>query len=222
MLKKAKAEQAAARPVRRKRRPWGRPRTRRRQVLDSSHQIWLAGLGAFSQRSRRAPSSSDTLVKQGEELQDRTKRVATETAAAARAPRRRRQRRCSKWRRNVGQAGAGVRGSSRESAVEARRLHAERLARLPRAWTTRGCGQQARQMRKPAQGGRPAKRTTEGKSGAPNAEGGTTERKGGATERKSGTASARPARAPRNPAAKAGSARRSKNGARSPRPITRG
>ncbi len=53
-------------------------------VLDSSHQIWLAGLGAFSQAKQEGAKLFETLVKQGEELQDRTKRAATETAAAAR------------------------------------------------------------------------------------------------------------------------------------------
>ena len=53
-------------------------------VLDSSHQIWLAGLGAFSQAKQEGAKLFETLVKQGEQMQDRTKRVATETAAAAR------------------------------------------------------------------------------------------------------------------------------------------
>ena len=53
-------------------------------MLDSSHQIWLAGLGAFSQAKQEGAKLFETLVKQGEELQDRTKRAATETAAAAR------------------------------------------------------------------------------------------------------------------------------------------
>jgi poly(hydroxyalkanoate) granule-associated protein len=53
-------------------------------VLDSSHKIWLAGLGAFSRAQREGAKVFDSLVKQGEELQNRTKRAATETAAAAR------------------------------------------------------------------------------------------------------------------------------------------
>jgi poly(hydroxyalkanoate) granule-associated protein len=53
-------------------------------VLDSSHQIWLAGLGAFSQAKQEGAKLFETLVKQGENLQDRTKRAATETAAVAR------------------------------------------------------------------------------------------------------------------------------------------
>ena len=53
-------------------------------VLDSSHQIWLAGLGAFSQAKQEGAKLFDTLVKQGEQMQDRTGRMATDTAVAAR------------------------------------------------------------------------------------------------------------------------------------------
>ena len=52
-------------------------------VLDSSHQIWLAGLGAFSQAKQEGAKLFETLVKQGEQMQERTKRVATEKAVAA-------------------------------------------------------------------------------------------------------------------------------------------
>ena len=54
------------------------------RVLDSSHQIWLAGLGAFSRVQQEGGKVFEALVKQGEKLQDRTKQVAMETAAAAR------------------------------------------------------------------------------------------------------------------------------------------
>ena len=53
-------------------------------MFDSSHQIWLAGLGAFSRAQREGAKLFDALVKQGEELQSRTRQAATETAAAAR------------------------------------------------------------------------------------------------------------------------------------------
>jgi poly(hydroxyalkanoate) granule-associated protein len=53
-------------------------------MLNSPHQIWLAGLGAFSRAQQEGTKLFETLVKQGEHLQDRTKQVATETAAAAR------------------------------------------------------------------------------------------------------------------------------------------
>jgi len=53
-------------------------------VLDSSHQIWLAGLGAFSQAKQEGAKLFETLVKQGEQMQDKTRKMATETAAAAR------------------------------------------------------------------------------------------------------------------------------------------
>ncbi len=53
-------------------------------VLNSSHQIWLAGLGAFSRAQQEGTKVFETLVRQGEQFQDKTKKVATETAAAAR------------------------------------------------------------------------------------------------------------------------------------------
>ena len=54
------------------------------RVLDSSHQIWLAGLGAFSRVQAEGGKVFEALVKQGEKLQDRTKQVAVDAAAAAR------------------------------------------------------------------------------------------------------------------------------------------
>jgi poly(hydroxyalkanoate) granule-associated protein len=76
MLKKAKAKLEAAQADAAKDMTQG--------VLNSSHQIWLAGLGAFSRAQQEGTKLFETLVKQGEQLQDRTKQVATETAAAAR------------------------------------------------------------------------------------------------------------------------------------------
>jgi poly(hydroxyalkanoate) granule-associated protein len=53
-------------------------------ALNSPHQIWLAGLGAFSRAQAEGTKMFEALVKQGEHFQDKTKKVATETAAAAR------------------------------------------------------------------------------------------------------------------------------------------
>jgi len=53
-------------------------------VLNSPHQIWLAGLGAFARAQQEGTKMFEALVKQGEHFQDKTKKVATETAAAAR------------------------------------------------------------------------------------------------------------------------------------------
>jgi poly(hydroxyalkanoate) granule-associated protein len=53
-------------------------------VLDSSHQIWLAGLGAFVRAQEEGMKVFDTLVKQGSRLEAKTKAAAAETAAAAR------------------------------------------------------------------------------------------------------------------------------------------
>jgi poly(hydroxyalkanoate) granule-associated protein len=76
MLKKAKAEMASGET--------GESKDAEQGVLDSSHKIWLAGLGAFSRAQREGAKVFESLVKQGEELQSRTRRAATETAAAAR------------------------------------------------------------------------------------------------------------------------------------------
>jgi poly(hydroxyalkanoate) granule-associated protein len=54
-------------------------------VLDSSRQIWLAGMGAFSKAQAEGMKVFDTLVRQGEALESKTRRVATGTADAARA-----------------------------------------------------------------------------------------------------------------------------------------
>jgi poly(hydroxyalkanoate) granule-associated protein len=76
MLKKAKAEMAgdsteSATDV-------------SQSVLNSSHQIWLAGLGAFSRAQAEGMKVFETLVKQGERLEEKTRRAASDTAAAAR------------------------------------------------------------------------------------------------------------------------------------------
>lgn len=84
MLKKAKAQLAAEESGAAKEKGGDSAKDMAQGVLDSSHQIWLAGLGAFSQAKQEGAKLFDTLVKQGEELQGRTKRAATETAAAAR------------------------------------------------------------------------------------------------------------------------------------------
>ena len=53
-------------------------------ILDSSRQIWLAGLGAFSRAQAEGKKVFEALVKQGEVLETTTRRVAQDTAAAAR------------------------------------------------------------------------------------------------------------------------------------------
>ena len=53
-------------------------------VLDSSRQIWLAGLGAFSRAQAEGQKVFDKLVQQGEALESRTKQTAMDTASAAR------------------------------------------------------------------------------------------------------------------------------------------
>ena len=53
-------------------------------VLDSSHQIWLAGLGAFVRAQQEGMRVFETLVKQGQRVEEKTRRAASETATAAR------------------------------------------------------------------------------------------------------------------------------------------
>ncbi|MEO5764418.1 MAG: phasin family protein [Casimicrobiaceae bacterium] len=52
-------------------------------VLESSRQIWLAGLGAFSRAQAEGMKVFESLVKQGEALESRTKKAAVDTATAA-------------------------------------------------------------------------------------------------------------------------------------------
>jgi poly(hydroxyalkanoate) granule-associated protein len=52
-------------------------------VLESSRQIWLAGLGAFSRAQAEGMKVFESLVQQGEALESRTKKAAFDTAAAA-------------------------------------------------------------------------------------------------------------------------------------------
>src|SRR5437867_10998421 len=59
-------------------------RSMSKAILDSSHQIWLAGLGAFSKAQQEGMKVFDTLVKQGESVEAKTRAAASQTAEAAR------------------------------------------------------------------------------------------------------------------------------------------
>ena len=78
MLKKAKAEAQGSR------KQGGGDRGIPKAVLESSHQIWLAGLGAFSKAQQGGKQVFDMLVKQGEVLEAKTRSAASQTADAAR------------------------------------------------------------------------------------------------------------------------------------------
>jgi poly(hydroxyalkanoate) granule-associated protein len=45
-------------------------------IRESANQIWLAGLGAFAKAQEEGGKVFETLVKQGEEVQDRARKVA--------------------------------------------------------------------------------------------------------------------------------------------------
>ena len=76
MLKKAKAELGAQHTEQAK--------GLAQAVRDSSHQIWLAGLGAFAKAQQGGAKVFEGLVKQGEGLEAKTRDVAAQTAKAAR------------------------------------------------------------------------------------------------------------------------------------------
>jgi poly(hydroxyalkanoate) granule-associated protein len=78
MLKKAKAE-AQGGP-----KQGGGEKGISKAVLESSHQIWLAGLGAFAKAQEGGKQVFDMLVKQGEVLEAKTRSAAAQTADAAR------------------------------------------------------------------------------------------------------------------------------------------
>jgi poly(hydroxyalkanoate) granule-associated protein len=76
MLKKAKAEAGGN--------TMEQAKELSQAVLNSSHQIWLAGLGAFSRAQAEGMKLFDNLVRQGQELESRTRQAALDTASAAR------------------------------------------------------------------------------------------------------------------------------------------
>jgi len=76
MLKQAKAELASERT--------GEAKGLAQAVLESSHQIWLAGLGAFAKAQGGGMKVFEALVKQGEGLEAKTRVAAAQTAEAAR------------------------------------------------------------------------------------------------------------------------------------------
>jgi poly(hydroxyalkanoate) granule-associated protein len=47
-----------------------------RSVSESAHQIWLAGLGAFATAQREGAKVFDSLVKEGQSVEARTRRLA--------------------------------------------------------------------------------------------------------------------------------------------------
>jgi poly(hydroxyalkanoate) granule-associated protein len=49
-----------------------------KMVKDSAHQIWLAGLGAFSKAQDEGSKLFETLVQEGQEVEARTKKVSSE------------------------------------------------------------------------------------------------------------------------------------------------
>lgn len=55
-----------------------------KSVLESSRQIWLAGLGAFSRAQAEGTKVFEALVAQGEAVETKTRRAAADTATAAR------------------------------------------------------------------------------------------------------------------------------------------
>jgi len=76
MLKKAKAQSGQ--------KQGGAEKGISKAVLESSHQIWLAGLGAFAKAQQGGKQVFDMLVKQGEILEAKTRSAASHTADAAR------------------------------------------------------------------------------------------------------------------------------------------
>ena len=55
-----------------------------KQVMDSAQQIWLAGLGAFSKAQNEGKKVFETLVRQGQQIEERTRHVAEATIETAR------------------------------------------------------------------------------------------------------------------------------------------
>jgi poly(hydroxyalkanoate) granule-associated protein len=84
MLKKAKAQaEQASREGGAQSESAGAAKDLSERILESSRQIWLAGLGAFARAQAEGTKVFETLVNQGEALETRTKRAASEKASAA-------------------------------------------------------------------------------------------------------------------------------------------
>ena len=54
------------------------------KIRDSANQVWLAGLGAFSKAQQEGAGMFETLVAEGEKVQERTKTAADERMAEVR------------------------------------------------------------------------------------------------------------------------------------------
>ncbi len=54
-------------------------------IKNSANQIWLAGLGAFAKAQEEGVKAFDALVKQGEGIQERARKVADEKIADVKA-----------------------------------------------------------------------------------------------------------------------------------------
>jgi poly(hydroxyalkanoate) granule-associated protein len=86
MLKKAKAQakaKAKTQSARRTRAHADEAKDFPQNMLDSSRQVLLAGLGALSRARGEGMKVFDSLIEQGQGLEARTRRAASETAAAA-------------------------------------------------------------------------------------------------------------------------------------------
>jgi poly(hydroxyalkanoate) granule-associated protein len=53
-------------------------------ILESANQIWLAGIGAFAVAQTEGGKTFDSFVKEGEKVQERTKKVAGEKLSEVR------------------------------------------------------------------------------------------------------------------------------------------
>jgi poly(hydroxyalkanoate) granule-associated protein len=86
MLKKAKAEAQSEKTGTEKDDSSGmKPREFAETILKSSHSIWLAGLGAFAKAQQEGSKVFEALVRQGEQLEQKTRQTASDTATAARS-----------------------------------------------------------------------------------------------------------------------------------------
>jgi poly(hydroxyalkanoate) granule-associated protein len=54
-----------------------------KMVKDSANQIWLAGLGAFAKAQEEGSKLFESLVKEGEEIESRTKKAAEDKVEMA-------------------------------------------------------------------------------------------------------------------------------------------
>ena len=96
------------------------------KIRESANQIWLAGLGAFSKAQQEGTKMFETLVEEGEKVQERTKVAVDERRGEMRGA-------WDKLSWDKGQAREGVRGPGGARAARLEHSYPQGCRRLVKA-----------------------------------------------------------------------------------------